>query len=89
MLLNMLVMAGAVSPSSGSGTDVTMHGEDAFKLLIGNTLRSISEKGTPSYRYFMNEHIEYHCLSIDRLSPARARRISMRALRDASFTLCR
>jgi hypothetical protein len=65
MLLNMLVTAGAVSPSSGSGTGVTMHGEDAFKLLIGNTLLSIGEKGTPTYRYFMNEHLEYRCLSID------------------------
>jgi hypothetical protein len=65
MLLNVSLLPGFLTPSPGSAAPVTMHGEDAFRLLTGNTLRAVGEKGAPTYRYFMSEHLEYHCLNLD------------------------
>lgn len=59
----MLVASDGRAAAQTNEAVVTMKGEEAFKLLVGNTLRSIatSNELVPTYRYFKNEHIEYDC----------------------------
>ena len=45
---------------------MTVRGDEALKLLVGNTLRSVGDKNLiPEYRYFMSERFEYRCRSWD------------------------
>jgi hypothetical protein len=54
--------ATAGAAPSDSKNEVTLRGDDALKLLVGNTLRSVGDKKlVPEYRYFMNERFEYRC----------------------------
>jgi hypothetical protein len=63
--------AGAVP--SGSKNEVTVRGDDALKLLVGNTLRSVGDKNLiPEYRYFMSGRFEYLCRSWDPVNVKRS-----------------
>src|ERR1017187_1934721 len=59
-------IVGGLAATAGAAPDrtneVTLRGDDALRLLVGNTLRSVQDKKSiPTYRYFMNERLEYHC----------------------------
>jgi hypothetical protein len=52
-----------------SKTANVLRGAEALQFLVGKTLRSVGgSKSGPTYRYFMNDHLEYRCLGIE---PAR------------------
>ena len=56
-----LAATAGAAPSDRTN-EVTLRGDDALRLLVGNTLRSVQDKKSiPTFRYFMNERLEYHC----------------------------
>lgn len=43
-----------------------LKGPEALQFLAGKTLRSIrNSKSGPTYRYYVNDHLEYRCLGVD------------------------
>jgi hypothetical protein len=71
--------------SSGSDNAVTIRGDEALKLLVGNTLRSVGDKRlVPEYRYFMSERFEYRC---DGWDPVNFKRSDIHAYREAAGCL--
>jgi hypothetical protein len=60
-IASITVEAATVSVQSDKN-GVTVRGDEALKLLVGNTLRSVGDKKlVPEYRYFMSERFEYRC----------------------------
>jgi len=59
----------------------TLRGPEALHFLVGKTLRSVgSSQSGPTYRYFMNDHLEYRCLGV---SPTGLRRHDVRVYNEA------
>ncbi|MFK4658736.1 hypothetical protein ABIF97_008670 [Bradyrhizobium japonicum] len=64
LLLGAMVFAtdGFGAAALDANNAVTLRGADAFKVLVGNTLRSVGDsKLIPTFRYFMTERLEYRC----------------------------
>jgi hypothetical protein len=77
-----LDVATADAASSDSTKTVTVRGDDALKLLVGNTLRSHGNKKlVPEYRYFMSERFEYRCEGWD---PSNVKRSEIHVHREAA-----
>ena len=62
VLVLYMVLVGGLAKAAGARPPpylkdaVTLRGDDALRLLVGNTLRSVGHKKSfPTYRYFMNE----------------------------------
>ncbi|WP_298872094.1 hypothetical protein [uncultured Bradyrhizobium sp.] len=65
-----------------STTASTLRGPEALQFLIGKTLRSTgNSQSGPTYRYFMNDHLEYRCLGV---SPAGLSRRDLRFYDEAN-----
>jgi hypothetical protein len=72
--------AGAAPSDSKNG--VTVRGDEALKLLVGNTLRSVGDKNlVPEYRYFMSERFEYRC---DGWDPSNIKRSAIKFYSETS-----
>jgi len=60
----------------------TLRGPGALQFLIGKTLLSAgNSQSGPTYRYFMNDHLEYRCLGV---SPAGLSRNDLRVYNEAN-----
>ena len=81
-IASITVEAATVSGLSDSKNEVTFRGDDALKLLVGNTLRSVGDKKlVPEYRYFMNERFEYRC---DGWDPVNVKQSEIHIYREAA-----
>ncbi|MDE5440589.1 hypothetical protein GWG65_03805 [Bradyrhizobium sp. CSA207] len=57
---------GLSAAASDANKPATLRGPEAFKVLVGNTLRSVGDsKLIPTFRYFMSDQVEYRCRGWD------------------------